>query len=146
MALSSLWTTGAWCVGNRSFRLWVVSPTVCSPTSRVDSPMYNFMLSPTQINRHVNIACSKKDECVCVRIFLVLKKAPTNISMELQQLLFEFAKPSTNQIDWLRYRTSSGESTIAIVQSLRGRQADIHTGRRRIDSRRRRTDSRLNDP
>ena len=83
---------------NGSFRLLSVRLRLESIRLR---PIWQFtyvlMLSLTQINRHVNIPCSKKD--VCVRIFLVLKKAPTNISMELQQLLFEFAKPSTNQID-----------------------------------------------
>ena len=77
------------CVGEGEGEL-IDTPIDCSLTLFINE-------SPTQINRHVNIPCSKKD--VCVRIFLVLKKAPTNINMELQQLLFEFAKPSTNQID-----------------------------------------------
>ena len=64
--------------GNRSFRLRVVSPTVCLPTSRVDSPTSNMavrlplayvlMLSLTQIYRRVNIPRSKNQVCVCENI------------------------------------------------------------------------------
>ena len=50
------------------------------------------------------------------------KKAPRNISIFLQQLLFEFTKPSTkNRLT----AHQVGESTIVIVESLRGRRADI---------------------
>ena len=95
--------------GKRSFRLLSVRLRLESIRLRsIWQSAYVLMLSLTQINRRVNIPRSKKD-VVCVRIFLVLKKAPRNRSIELQQLLFEFefTKPSTNQIDWLRYGTSS---------------------------------------
>ena len=42
--------------------------------------------------------------CVCVRIFLVLKKPPTNISIELQQLLSVEDSNRQNALETDNYR------------------------------------------